>query len=74
MLLSLVAALAYIGIVLCFSRFRADKEFIPPFYASILLNGISVDWFFSGMERFGYITVRTRYLNSVRCFPFYFRA
>jgi O-antigen/teichoic acid export membrane protein len=71
MLLSLVAALAYIGIVLCFSRFRADKELFLLFTLPILLNGISVDWFFSGMERFGYITVRNA-IFKLGSLPFLF--
>lgn len=60
--------LQVLGILICYavffmclffySKMADEKLLFLVLSLSILMNGIGIDWFFSGMEEYGYITIR----------------
>lgn len=67
--------LQMIGIVICYLTFficlffyakmRDEKLLFLVLSLSIFMNGVGIDWFFSGMEEYGYITIRNVVIQMV---------
>jgi O-antigen/teichoic acid export membrane protein len=51
--------LIYLGIVLGFSKFRAEPILYALSGAFLWLNIFSIEWFYLGIEKFSFITIRT---------------
>jgi O-antigen/teichoic acid export membrane protein len=67
--------LQIIGIIICYiffyiclfinAKMANEKLLFIVLSISILMNGIGIDWFFSGLEEYGYITIRNGVLQIV---------
>lgn len=70
---TLICSVIYYGMVFSFSYFQSNR---PLYYAvgiQLILTAANVDWFYQGMEEYGYITVRSliiKLLTLVGIFAF----
>ena len=58
LMFSLVAIIVYIFIILNVSKFNGDINLYLVMVLMIVLNVFSIDWFYQGIEEYGYITKR----------------
>lgn len=54
----LICYAAFFSCLFFYSKMADEKLLFMVLSLSILMNGIGIDWFFSGMEEYGYITIR----------------
>lgn len=57
--LTLVSTIIYIGVVLSIGRFEIEIKLHLLMVLMLILNAFSLDWFYQGIEEYGYITVRS---------------
>lgn len=57
-IMSLLMFSIYIIVILYMNRFQNDLTLYGIMSLSLLLNMFSIDWFYQGLEEYGYITVR----------------
>ncbi|MGX7393441.1 flippase [Carnobacterium mobile] len=57
-IMSLLMFFIYIVIILYMTRFQSDLTLYGIMSLTLLLNMFSIDWFYQGLEEYGYITIR----------------
>ena len=64
-ILSFVSLIIYLIIICCFKEFRNDFLLYIIMIAMLILNIFSIDWFYQGVEEYGYITIRNIIVKSI---------
>ncbi|MGL4992014.1 MAG: flippase [Sarcina sp.] len=57
-ILSMIAIVVYLGVIFTVPNLQADKNLYVLMVVMIILNIFSIDWFYQGIEEYGYITIR----------------
>ena len=64
-ILSIVAIGVYLLIILNISIFKQDLALYAMMIITIVLNIFSIDWFYQGIEEYGYIAIRNLMLKVI---------
>lgn len=64
-ILSIVAIAVYLLIILNVSIFKEDLTLYTMMIITIVLNIFSIDWFYQGIEEYGYIAIRNLMLKII---------
>lgn len=71
LLLSLIIIIVYFSMIFGIKNFRSDVDLYLIMTVMIILNIFSIDWFYQGIEEYGYIAVRNiifKLLNIILIF------
>ncbi len=60
---SIILTILYLIVIFNYNTFRADRLVFMVFGLNLMFSFMNLDWFFSGIEEFGYITGRNIFIK-----------